>query len=252
MIKQAVATVEPQDTPAVVPQAQSESNAVIAMIERAARDPNVDIDKMQRLLDMRANETARQAKAAYAAALAEMQPKLPVIGRRGQIKIGQDASKNPKYALWEDINDAIKPVLAAHGFALSFRTGRDGDRVTVTGILSHRDGHSEETTMVLPIDTGPGRNAVQSIGSSTSYGKRYTATALLNLTSRGEDDDGEAGGAEPITDKQSEELKTLIVQVGADIQKFLKVFKIDRVEDLPAKRFEEAKTRLEQFGKQAK
>ena len=35
---------------------------------------------------------------------------------------------------------------------------------------------------------------MQSVGSSVSYGKRYAASALLNLTTHGEDDDGRLGG----------------------------------------------------------
>lgn len=228
---------------------QLESSAVLSLIERAAKDPQIDIDKMQRLLDMRAQEAARAAKVSYSAALSAMQVELPVIERRGTIGIAKgDNAKKPKYALWEDINEAIKPVLAKHGFALSFRCGRDADKIMVTSILSHRDGHSEETTMLLPIDTGPGRNAVQSIGSSTSYGKRYTAAALLNLTSRGEDDDGATAPGGFVTEEQAEAIKKLIVEVGGDIPKFLKVFKIGKVEELPAARFQEAKDRLEAFG----
>jgi len=48
------------------------------MIERAARDPSIDIDKLDRLLLMRERENARVAEqtfnAAMAAAQAEMEP----------------------------------------------------------------------------------------------------------------------------------------------------------------------------------
>lgn len=179
-----------QETAPMVP--ASESAAIFSIIERAARDPNVDIDKMQRLMEMHDKMQAGRAKTAYSAAFAEMQPNLPEIPEHGQ---GHGAIT---YALWEDVNDLIKPVLAQHGFGISFRTGREGTGVTVTAVLSHREGHSEETTMILPLDTSGSKNAVQAVGSSTSYGKRYTATALLNLTSRGEDDDGKKGGGKAI------------------------------------------------------
>jgi len=69
---------------AVVP--TSDAAAIIQVIERAARDPNIDIDKMERLLQMQERIVARQAKAAYADALARLQPTLPIIGERGAIK----------------------------------------------------------------------------------------------------------------------------------------------------------------------
>lgn len=167
---------------------------MFAMIERAARDPAVDIDKLERLMQMKVDADAKQARAEFDAAMADMQPQLPSIGERG------NAAGRYTYALWEDINAAIKPVLMAHGFALTFRTDF-ASGIKVTGVLSHRSGHREETSISLPADPSGGKNAVQAVASSVSYGKRYTAGALLNLTSHGEDDDGKsAGGPDPLAD----------------------------------------------------
>ena len=168
------------------------SNAIISVIERAATNPEVDIDKMERLLSMHERITERDAKSAYSTAMAEMQGELPTISERGEIKVqGQVRSK---YARFEDINEAVRPVLKKHGFAVSFRTNTDDQTISVTGILSHRQGHSEETTMKLPADITGSKNTVQSVGSSVSYGKRYVLQALLNITTSGEDDDGRAAG----------------------------------------------------------
>jgi hypothetical protein len=163
----APAIIEPErDNPPVV---LSEGLALLQVIERASRDPNVDIDKMERLIAMRERMRLVDAETQFSAALAEMQDELPVIEEHGKIDIGR--GKPQAYALWEDINEAIKPVLAKHGFSLSFKTGEAENRVTVTGVLRHRAGHREETTMKLPIDTSGSKNAVQAVGSSTSYGK---------------------------------------------------------------------------------
>lgn len=226
-----------------VPQ-QGETAALIGMIERVARDPSADIDKLERLMNLREQIVEQQAKTAYAAALSEMQAELPVIVERGKIDIGR--GKPQHYALWEDINETIRPILAKHGFALSFRTGRTEQHIVVSGILSHREGHSEETTIHLPIDASGSKNPVQAVGSSTSYGKRYTAAALLNLTSRGEDDDGRAAGdTGPISVEQLEELQALIVEVGADISAYCRYMKVAKLEDLAASRFNDAKAALE-------
>lgn len=181
----------------VVSVGQAES--LLAIIERGSRDPSVDIDKMERLMAMLERVQAREARVAFDVALAEMQPRLPKISERGRIIVREksangkrdgDIQQETPFALWEDINEAIRPLLAEYGFSLLFRTGMNSDgRVTVTAVLS-RAGHSEETTMILPHDSSGSKNAVQAIGSSTSYGKRYTALALLNITTGGEDDDG--------------------------------------------------------------
>lgn len=173
----AVATIQ-QNQPIQQPEAIS----MLSVIARAAADPSVDLDKMERLMQMHERMQAKAAATDYAAALADMQDALPSIGERG------NAAGRYTYALWEDINAAIKPILKQYGFALSFRTDCT-DGIAVTGVLSHRNGHSEETTIKLAADSSGNKNAVQAIASSVSYGKRYTAGALLNLTSHGEDDD---------------------------------------------------------------
>lgn len=175
------------------PDTASGPASMLAVIERVAKDPNADIDKMERLLQMHERMLEREARAAYTAAMASMQPELPSIVERGAIK-DRGGNVQSTYALWEDINAAIKPVLQKHGFALSFRTETAEQRITVTGVLAHRDGHQETTEITLPADTSGSKNGVQSVGSSVSYGKRYAASALLNLTTHGEDDDGRLGG----------------------------------------------------------
>lgn len=188
----------------------------------------------------------RATRTSYAAALARMQPELPIIVERGGIK---DRAGNvmSKYALWEDIVGVVTPVLARHGFSLSFRTGNVDDAVVVTGVLTHADGHEERTSLTLPIDTSGAKNSVQSIGSSTSYGKRYTASALLNLRSGdSEDDDGVRGGGEAtVTFEQAADIAALIEEVGANKVALLDYLKVRSIEDIPASKAQGIIAKLE-------
>lgn len=238
----------------------NETTALISMIERAARDPAVDIEKFERLMAMKERVETQIAKRDFDAALAIMQPSLPQVDRNGRIvvlsKADRDAGRldakpqqSTPYALWEDINTAIGPHLAEHGFALSFRTGTSPEgKITVTAVLSHRGGHREETTITLAHDSTGSKNSVQAVGSSISYGKRYTAGLLLNITSRapGEaDDDGKAAGAPAaVSDDQLGELRLALVRVGGDIdantRRFCDYFKVASLDVLPAKDFARA------------
>lgn len=217
----------------------SENTAMVSMFERMASDPNVDVDKLERLMLMRERAIERGAKTDYDAAMADMQPELPVIAERG------DASGRYTYAKWEDINTQIKPVLMKYGFALTFRTDFT-DGIGVTGVLSHRSGHREETSIKLPADPSGNKNAVQAVASSVSYGKRYTASALLNLTSHGEDDDAYAAVIETITDAQEIQINDMLEATGADKAKFLKWLKIEKVSAIPAKSFDSVMATLRQ------
>lgn len=218
---------------------QDEASALISVIERAATNPNVDIDKMERLLQMQERVMAQQAKTAFAADFALMQTEMPTITERGEIVVnGQTRSK---YAKFEDINEAIKPVMQRYGFAVSFKVKTEGQQITVTGILMHRMGHQEETSMVLPADKSGSKNSVQELGSSISYGQRYVLKALLNISSRGEDTDGVVY----VSEEQALTLHTLLTDTKADKAGFLRYIGATSIEQIPARKYDDAVKALE-------
>lgn len=191
----------------------SESATILQVIQRAAADPQCDIEKMERLMAMHERMQAVSASAAFNAAMAEMQCELPSIAERGK------GHGTVRYATLEDINDVIKPIMQKHGFAVSFKVEHAQAGISVTGILMHRQGHREQTTMLLPTDTSGSKNAVQAVGSSTSYGKRYVLCALLNISTRGEDDDGYAATpAATITEQQAKSVRALLAKCKPETQ----------------------------------
>lgn len=222
---------------AKIEQQAPETATLLAVISRAASDPSADVEKMERLMAMYERNEARHAAAAFAEAMAAMQPELPSIGERG------NAANRYTFALWEDINAAIKPVLSKHGFALSFRTDCTNG-ITVTGVLSHKAGHREETSITLPADGSGNKNAVQAVASSVSYGKRYTAGALLNLTSHGEDDDAFAAAEPMVTPQQEATLRDWISNTGSDEAKFCEAMHCESLDKLPAKKYQSALSAL--------
>ena len=114
---------------------------------------------MERLFAMHERMQAAAARRSYMAALAEMQAEVPDnIPERGKIA-NRNGGVQSTYALWEDINQMIRPILHRHGFALSFRTSQDGGKLIVTGVLSHAGGHSEQTSIELPHDASGSKNA---------------------------------------------------------------------------------------------
>lgn len=171
------------------PTVASETAAILSVIERVASNPEADIEKLERMLDMQERVLNRNAMVAFNSAMAEMQSDIPTIEKGGAIVVnGQERSR---YARFEDIMRVVKPIMQRYGFAVSFRTETGEGFVGVTGVLMHREGHREETSMTLPIDASGSKNTVQAIGSSTAYGKRYVLCALLNIATGDEDDDGQ-------------------------------------------------------------
>jgi hypothetical protein len=236
---------------------ESSATAIIQVIERAASNPDVDIDKMERLLQMQERILARNAEAAFNTALAQMQNELPVIDENGAIR-GRDGRIQSRYAKFEDINEAVKPIMRQYGFAISFRTAFKDGEVIVTGVLTHEGGHREQSDVQLPADASGNKNNVQGWGSSISYGKRYTMNALLNITSRGEDNDGRGsnaggndddqqrrapqsnGGGGHATESQLGLIRKRCETSGIKPDDFLKQFGIAELAQLPFERVNEA------------
>ncbi|MDW5376400.1 ERF family protein [Halomonas sp. HP20-15] len=225
-------------TDATVVTAANESTAIIQVIERAALNPDVDITKMERLLQLQERVLDRQALMAYSAAMAAMQTELPSIAERGQ-------GNNGHYATLEDIVDTVRPILQCHGFAVSFRIQTQERGIQITGVLMHREGHREETSMLLPADGSGNKNAVQAFGSSTSYGKRYVLCALLNITTRGQDDNGQAAAlVKLVTPFQAGQVKQLIAACPPATQEWF-IGKYASAEQVPRSDFDKLRASLQ-------
>lgn len=169
-----------------------EPDSFIAMIERLAANPDVDVAKLEKLVELQERIMRHNAEAAFNAAFAKMRPELPQVVERGQILVkGQLRST---YARLEDIDQAVTPILAKHGFGLRHKTQWPADKpgiIRIIGVLCHEQGHTEQSEFEAPMDKSDYRTDIQSQGSTVSYGRRYTTLDLLNITTRGVDNDGQ-------------------------------------------------------------
>lgn len=235
--------------PAALPVVQdAQPTSLLTAIVQMARDPQVDVGKLDALLNMQAKMEERQAEREFIAAFTTMTRDLPRVKKSGVIDLGPDKAGKARtvaFARWEDMDTVIRPKLVENGFTLSFNSApRDGGGLIVTGELMHRSGHVRTASIALPLDTGPGRNNTQAVGSTLSYGKRYCAEMLLNIVREGDDDDGVKGGVAYITPEQCEELSKLIADTGADEQKFLQAAGAMHLAEIPQGAFTMAKNLL--------
>lgn len=167
---------------------EPQQDNVLAVISRAATDATVDISKMERLLDMQERIMTKNAERAFYEDMSALQADMPSIKKAGEIKV--NGQLRSRYAKFEDILEATKPLLQKYGFSVAFKSNFIEGQLEVTGTLSHKEGHHESTTMRLPFDESGSKNKVQQIGSSVSYGKRYVYCMLLNVNITDQDDDG--------------------------------------------------------------
>jgi ERF superfamily len=224
---------------AVIP--QSDVSPMIAMIERVAMDPSASIEKLERMMDMRDRLQSEAAKMAFAGAFAAASAEFPSIPLNGK------GDKNKPYALLKDIINCTRPVLSRYGLALSFGVVSNANGVTVTAELMHVQGHSKTTSMELPKDQSGSKNAVQAVGSSQTYGQRYTAQAILGLSLGDDtDDDGQAAAIKTATISADEffQIRNLIEEAGADEAKFCEYLRVASLEAMPQRMFADAVSAL--------
>lgn len=170
------------------------SAPTLAMIARAASDPNVSVEKMVALEQLHERMIDRAAKEAYMRAFSAAMMEMPTITKNGAIK-NNSGQVQSRFSKWEDVDRVVRPILKRHGLVMTFKIGEAPNKaLSVCAVLIHVGGHAEEGGfMPLPVDASGNKNPVQGTGSAMSYGKRYTTIAMLNIITEGSDDDGRGG-----------------------------------------------------------
>jgi hypothetical protein len=220
------------------------ASGMLAAIERMSE--KADPETLSKLLDVQMRVMAKQAEMEFNSAFTDMSQRLPRIIKKGSVGYREDKNNKSsaiieafKFATYEDIDAKIRPILQEFGFSLSFDTQeRAGGGVVVTATLAHRNGHSRSSSIPVALDNSGGKNNIQGMGSSSSYGKRYAMCNILNIVTVGEDDDAE--GAFVINDEQIEEIEQLILDSGTKPAAFLKLLKAETLSDIKQKDFARA------------
>jgi len=205
------------------------------MLARAVQS-GADLDMIEKLMNLQERWEGSNARKAFDAAIASAKAKIPPIERNAT------GHNDKRYADFSAIAKVVDPILSEFGLSYRFRTSQT-DRISVTCILSHKDGHSEETTLAGPPDASGSKNAIQAIGSTLTYLQRYSLVQMLGLAAA-RDDDGKGAAGGTISLEQVEKLLALADEVEADKEAFCRYFKIEAFPDLPAKDYTRAVSAL--------
>lgn len=171
---------------------QDEATALIQVIERAARDPSVDMDKMERLLSMKERMDTQKSEAAFNTAMSDTQSEM------SQVSVdAENPQTKSMYASYSALDKVLRPIYTKHGFSLSFDTGEgaDNDWVRVLCIVSHIAGFSRSPHVDLPADGkgakgGDVMTKTHATGAAMSYGMRYLLRMIFNVAVGEGDTDG--------------------------------------------------------------
>lgn len=162
-----------------------QNNSALTVIENMVSSGNFDVNVARELIEMQKDIMKQQAIINFNNDFALMSKKIPVIAKSKK-------AHTTMYAPLEDIVKVVQPILSEHGFSVSFSTQQNSlDSVTITCTLMHKDGHSTSTELELPTKAvNNSMNAMQAIGAAITYGKRYTISGLLNISTGDDDNNG--------------------------------------------------------------
>ena len=201
------------------------ATSLLQAIERAAANPQADIEKMERLFAMHQKMVASEAEARFNAAMARVQAKIEPVAHNAS-----NEQTHSRYAKLAAINKAIVPIYSAEGISISFDTGdakREGWH-RIMAKVSHAAGHTREYHIDLPPDDvgmkgSQNKTGVHAAGSTNMYGRRYLTCMIFNIAT--EDDDGNAGGGKVgMSDSQRADFATAI-ESAADVTGLENVWK---------------------------
>jgi len=185
MTKNSIVEIE-QQTPVAV------NNTVTpATLLQMAVDKGTDLDRLEKLMEMQERWEANQAKKAYVNAMAHFKARCPEIEKTKEVDYTSSKGRTQyMHAGLAETIAQIKDLLREYEFSHSWRTSQTPEGlVSVTCIVTHVEGHSEETTMMAAPDPSGGKNSIQAIGSAVTYLERYTLFAILGLASKDQDND---------------------------------------------------------------
>lgn len=222
-----------------------EEDQIFEIMNQMAKNPET-IGQIDSLINFKERIEKSNALKSFNQAMVKAIGSIPSFERAKQ-------GHNYKYTTFEDINKVVKPILKENGLFMSFRTDyKEAGFIDVTAKITHEQGHSEETTMRLPFDSSGSKNSVQAVGSAVQYGKRYTQSALMNITTHDEDDDGFAS-TKKISEDEIERLNLGIEKAGIKLKELTDHMGVELLSDIPKDKFNDAGFYLKQIidGKEA-
>jgi hypothetical protein len=166
-----------------------------------AQQRGASIEELQKFMDLQERWEKNEATKAYVAALAAFKAEPLTITKDKHVVYPNSKGGNTDYwhATIGNVVSVVGPALSRHGLSYRWKTEQlDGGQIRVTCILTHVQGHSEETSLCSSRDDSGGKNNIQAVGSTVSYLQRYTLLALTGLATHDqEDDDGKGAGKAP-------------------------------------------------------
>jgi len=183
-----------------------------------------NVNAIEKLVGLYERMELKNAEKQFASAFAALQSDMPIIVATSVIP------NRGKYERFEDIMRVVQPLLAKHGFSVSFGQEADDKRVGVTCLLRHSEGHSAATKFSVRLG-GRADSDTQADCKASTTAKRNALLQALNIVIRqdcltSEHDAMLEGGT--VTQSQAADLERRVKETSSDAKAFLKFAGADK------------------------
>ncbi len=220
----AISTFLPEPTKMVL----DTQDRCLKMIEAAIENGGT-LEQVEKIIELQGVLEERQAKKAFFQSFADFQCYVPTIEKKGfaGFKTRDGGETQYNFARLEDIKKAIQSPLGMNGLSYRWDEKSVSGDISVTCILSHKDGYQQTSTMTSGSDKTGSKNNIQAIASTMTYLRRYTLIAVAGLTVGDQDFDGEQPvDMNMLSAQDYARLVTIISNIGMS-EKALETFLMD-------------------------
>ena len=223
-------------------------NAPTRMLELAI-EKGAGLEQLQQLMDLQERWEQNEARKAYVRAMAAFKADPPAVRKDRTVSY---SGTHYTHASLAQVCDAAVSGLAAHGLSHRWDTRQDGNTISVTCVITHELGYSEDTTLSAAPDGSGKKNPIQQIASTVTYLERYTLMAALGLASKDMDDDAATAVASSVrtcTQEEAADLKDMIRALPKDKQQHVAValadtYKVRSVDELTPEAYKSLRNRV--------
>lgn len=169
--------------------------ADLSQFWQLAKD-GVSVENIERLMALWERNQAREAETVFNQSMNAAQKHMRPVA----VDAYNPQTKS-KYASYEALDLALRPIYTEHGFSLSFNSADSAqpDHVRVLCKVRHDGGHSELYQVDMPADGkgakgGDVMTKTHATGSAFTYAQRYLLKLIWNIAVGEGDDDGNRAG----------------------------------------------------------
>lgn len=181
---------------------------------------------LEKLVELEERVAKREAERMFGEQFARFRAALPPIPRT--TPGAERSGTRIMYADLETIQEIVDPLLAAHGFVYRFTTepSKDGQWLIIECVLHHEAGHSERSSMPVPMTSIPKASQAQNATGTRTYGKRIALSDVLGISTTDDLDGAGPDAASKIDAETVEQLKAHAAEVGLNAERTAKMLAI--------------------------